>query len=177
MNENESMMMDEKEVYEISFIFDGRLGEEKAVNKLSNLKKDIASLGGSFISEETPYMRELSYEMTRVVNNVNVRFSEGYFGWVKFELSPSSIEEINKKLKLDEEVVRFLIVKGDKDSNIFTKDIPVMKSDPAIVVAVKEEEIIDDSSNVDTTEEDNIEENLDEEAKKELESEIENLEN
>jgi len=177
MNENETMMVDEKEVYEISFIFDNRLTEEKATEKLETLKKDIASLGGSFISEETPYMRELSYEMTRVVNNVNVRFSEGYFGWVKFELTPSSIEEINKKLKLDEEVVRFLIVKGDKDNNIFTKDIPAMKSDPSIVVAVKEEEIVDDSSNVDTTKEDNIEENLDEEVKKELESEIENLEN
>ena len=35
--------------------------------------------------------------MTRVVNNVNVKFTEGYFGWIKFELSPSSIEEINKK--------------------------------------------------------------------------------
>lgn len=175
MNENESMMMDEKEVYEISFIFSNRLAEEQAINKLETLKKDIASLGGSFISEETPYMRELSYEMTRVVNNVNVRFSEGYFGWVKFELTPANIEEINKKLKLDEEVVRFLVVKGTKGHDVFTKDIPPMKSDPVIAGSVKEE-IVDDGSNVDTTVEDTIEENLDEEVKKELESEIEKIE-
>lgn len=173
MNENETEMLDEKEVYEISFIFDNRLDESKAVEKLEALKKDIASLDGSFISEETPYMRELSYEMTRVVNNVNVKFSEGYFGWVKFELFPSNLEDINKKLKLDEEVVRFLIIKTTKENDIFTKDIPVMKADPAILTPVREEE---EGVNVDTTEED-LEEGLAEETKEELEAELEDLEN
>lgn len=151
MNENETVMVDEKEVYEISYIFDNRLDEGKALEKADSLKKDIASLDGSFISEETPYIRELSYEMTRVVNNVNVRFSEGYFGWVKFELTPNSIEEINKKLKLDEEVIRFLIVKAIKGNDIFTKELPVMKSDPAINVVYKEDVVDDIDVNIDTT--------------------------
>lgn len=173
MNENESVILDEKEIYEISFIFDNRLEEGKAQEKLETLKKDIASLDGSFISEETPYMRELSYEMTRVVNNVNIRFSEGYFGWVKFELFPTNLEEINKKLKLDEEVVRFLIVKTTKDNDVFTKDIPVMKSDPSIPV-INKEEVESSEGNVDTTVED-LDEDLDEEKKEELEAELENI--
>lgn len=175
MNENETVMLDEKEVYEISFIFDGRLEEGKAVEKLEALKKDIASLEGSFISEETPYMRELSYEMTRVVNNVNVKFSEGYFGWVKFELLPENLEEIDKKLKLDEEVVRFLIIKTNKENDVFTKEIPVMKADPAISVSPRDGEAESGEGNVDTTVEDNIEENLDEETKEELKAELEDL--
>lgn len=174
MNENETVILDEKEIYEISFIFDNRLEEGAAVEKLETLKKDIASLGGSFISEETPYMRELSYEMVRVVNNVNIKFAQGYFGWVKFELLPENLEEINKKLKLDEEVVRFLIVKTDKGNDIFTKDIPVMRADSSINVSSKEE-VEGDEGGVDTTVEDNIEENLDKETKEELEAEIEDL--
>jgi ribosomal protein S6 len=174
MNENETVILDEKEIYEISFIFDNRLEEGAAVEKLETLKKDIASLGGSFISEETPYMRELSYEMVRVVNNVNIKFAQGYFGWVKFELLPENLEEINKKLKLDEEVVRFLIVKTDKDNDIFTKDIPVMRADSSINVSGKEE-VEGDEGGIDTTVEDNIEENLDKGTKEELEAEIEDL--
>lgn len=177
MNDNESVMLDDKEIYEVSYIFDNRLDDAKAIEKAEAIKKDIASLGGSFISEETPYMRELSYEMTRVVNNVNVRFSAGYFGWVKFELIPSSIEEINKKLKLDEEIVRFLIVKAEKGNDVFTKDIPVMKSDPTITSVIREDVAAEKDVNIDTTQEDNLEEGLDEESKKELDSEIENLEN
>ena len=176
MNENESMM-EEGKVYEISYILDNRLEEGKALEKSDAFKKDIASLEGSFISEETPYVRELSYEMIRVVNNVNVRFTEGYFGWVKFEMIPSKIEELDKKLKLDEEVVRFLILKTVKDNDIFTKNVPVMKSDPTIVTVFAKEEIetLIEELNIDTTKED-IEETISEETKKELDTEIENLE-
>lgn len=175
MNENESVM-DEGKVYEISYILDNRLDESKAVEKAETFKKDIASLGGSFISEETPYVRELSYEMTRVVNNVNVRFNEGYFGWVKFEMIPSKVEELNKKLKLDEEVVRFLVLKTEKGNDIFTKDIAVMKSDPTIAgTFVKEEvEALEEVVDIDTTKED-IDAEIPEEIKKELDTEIESI--
>lgn len=174
MNEIESVM-DDSQVYEVSFIFDNRLPEARATEKLESLKGNIASLGGSFISEETPYMRELSYEMTRVVNNVNIRFNSGYFGWVKFEMDPANVEEINKKLKLDEEIVRFLVVKAKKGNDVFTKDISVIKSDPSIATFVKDD-IVEDV-NVDTTTDDAGIEGIDEEVKKELDSEIENLEN
>lgn len=175
MFENESVM-DEGKVYEISYILDGRLDESRAAEKADAFKKDIASLGGSFISEETPYVRELSYEMTRVVNNVNVRFTEGYFGWVKFEMIPSKVEELDKKLKLDEEVVRFLVLKTVKGNDVFTKDIAVMKSDPTIAgTFVKEEaEAVAEVANVDTTVED-IDAEIPEEVKKELDTEIENI--
>lgn len=176
MNENESVM-DEGKVYEISYILDNRLDEGKALEKAEAFKKDIASLEGSFISEETPYVRELSYEMIRVVNNVNVRFTEGYFGFIKFEMTPTKIEGLNKKLKLDEEIVRFLILKTTKGNDIFTKDIPVMKSDPTVISTfIKEElESLNSDANIDTTKEDSAE-NISEEVKKELDSEIESLE-
>jgi ribosomal protein S6 len=175
MNEIESVM-DEKEVYEISYIFDNRLDESKAAEKAEALKQNIASLEGSFISEETPYMRELSYEMIRVVNNVNIRFKEGYFGWVKFELTPAKILELNKKLKLDEEIVRFLVIKTEKGNDVFTKDIPVMKSDPTIAAPFIKEEAVDDiDANIDTTVEDISEELIAPEIKAGLEAEVENI--
>lgn len=168
-------MSEDQKIYEISFIFDNRLDEDKAKNKLETLKKDIASLKGSFISEETPYMRELSYEMIRVVNNVNLKFNSGYFGWVKFTLDPKEIEAINKKLKLDEEVIRFLIVKADKGNDILTKDIAVFKADPNLNKNKDEVEIVeDDGTNLDTTKEDLVEE-LDEETKKSLDEELDEL--
>ena len=174
MNENETVIQDEEDkiVYEISFIFDNRLEEDKAVEKLETLKKDIASEKGSFISEETPYLRELSYEMIRVVNNIKVKFREGYFGWVKFELSPSSLEILEKKLKLDEEIVRFLIIKAEKGNDVFTKDMPVMKADPVLNISTKNDDSLEDETDIDTTELD-IEEDLSEEDKKDLESDLE----
>lgn len=134
-------------VYEISFIFDNKLDESAALEKSNAIKQSIATLGGSFISEEAPYMRELAYEMIRVVNNVNVRFNEGYFGWIKFELSGDKVKELEKGLKLDEEVVRFMVVKTVRENTVYTKRAPVIKAES--LVNNETDDVVD--VNIDTT--------------------------
>ena len=158
--ENESMMMDEmkdNKIYEISFILDNHLSEADALQKAESFKNLIASLSGSFISEETPYMRELSYQMIRVVNNINVRFKEGYFGWIKFEINPTNIKELESKLKLDENIIRYLVIKTKKENDIFTQEFDVIKSDPTILSFKKQNKMVDDV-NIDTTSEEFLEE-------------------
>jgi ribosomal protein S6 len=130
--ENESIVEDEinARVYEISYILVPTMSETQAVEKINSLKSSIATLGGSFISEEAPYMRDLSYEMLRVIKNINNRFDTGYFGWIKYELDAALISKIDKTLKLDEEVIRYLVVKADRNVNIITrKESAVQVSD------------------------------------------------
>ena len=141
-NENETTV--DSRVYEISFIFDNKLDEGAALEKSNAIKQSIAALGGSFISEEAPYMRELAYEMIRVVNNVNVRFNEGYFGWIKFELAGDKVKELEKGLKGDEELVRYLVVTTVRENTVYTKRAPVIKAE----TLVNNE---DDTVNIDTT--------------------------
>ena len=119
-------------IYEISFIFDNKLDEETALAKSNAIKQSIATLGGSFISEEAPYMRELAYEMIRVVNNVNVRFNVGYFGWIKFSLEASKVKELEKNIKLDEEVVHYLVVTTVAENTVYTKRAPVIKAETLV---------------------------------------------
>ena len=146
-NENETTV--DSRIYEISFIFDNRLDEETALAKSNAIKQSIATLGGSFISEEAPYMRELAYEMIRVVNNVNIRFNEGYFGWIKFELSGDKVQSLEKGLKLDEELVRYLVVTTVRENTVFTKRAPVIKAET--LVDNETDDVIVADINVDTT--------------------------
>ena len=145
-NENETTV--DSRVYEISFIFDNKLDEETALAKSNAVKQSIATLGGSFISEEAPYVRELAYEMIRVVNNVNVRFNEGYFGWIKFELDGSKVKDLEKGLKLDEEVVRYLVVSTVRENTVYTKRAPVIKAETLVN---NEDDVIASVVNIDTT--------------------------
>jgi small subunit ribosomal protein S6 len=127
MKENETTIENISEadvknkVYEISYILVPSLSETAATEKIAQIKESIASYGASFISEENPYMRDLAYEMLRVIKNVNQRFTTGYFGWVKFNIDADKVKEIEHKLKLDEDIIRFLLVKADPAINIFTK--------------------------------------------------------
>lgn len=142
-NENETTV--DSRVYEISFIFDNKLDEQTALEKSNALKQSIATLGGSFISEEAPYMRELAYEMIRVVNNVNVRFNEGYFGWIKFTLDGAKVKDFEKALKLDEQLVRYLVVTTVAENTVYTKRAPVIKAETLV------DNETDDVVNIDTT--------------------------
>ncbi len=138
-NENETIVEagNEPRVYEISYILVPTLSEEAAAEKITSLKATIAAQGGSFISEEESYLKDLAYEMLAVIKNVNNRFDTGYFGWVKFDLDPAAISKVEKTLKLDEDVIRFLTVKADRNINIYTKKIT--------------ERLERDEANIDTT--------------------------
>ena len=124
-NENETIVEggNENRVYEISYILVPTITEDAAAEKINSLKQSIASQGASFISEEAPYMRDLAYEMLRVIKNVNNRFDTGFFGWIKFELDPASLAKVEKMFKLDEDVIRYIAVKADRDINIYTKKV------------------------------------------------------
>ena len=134
MQENNETTVDSR-VYEVSFIFDNKLDEGAALEKENAVKQSIATLGGSFISEEAAYMRELAYEMIRVQNNVNIRFNEGYFGWIKFTAQADSVKSLDKTLKDDEQVVRYLVVKTVAENTVYTKRTPVMKAETVAEIA------------------------------------------
>lgn len=145
MTENNETKVDSR-VYEISFIFDNKIDENAALEKSNAIKQSIATLGGSFIGDEVPYMRELAYEMIRVVNNINVRFNEGYFGWIKFEMDADKVKELEKGVKLDEEVVRYLVVKTVRENTVFTKRAPVIKAES--LVNNEDDSLIDTTTGV-----------------------------
>ena len=144
-------------IYEISFIFDHKLDEQQAKEKLDSLRTFITSQGGSLISEEAPHKRELAYEMTRIQNNKNIKFQEGYFGWVKFEMSPEGVLDLHKELKLDEEIVRYLIIKAEKGNDVLIRDQIVIKADSSTArfanEAIPEGGGVEEDVNIDTTRE------------------------
>ncbi|MBP6888378.1 MAG: 30S ribosomal protein S6 [Candidatus Pacebacteria bacterium] len=156
MTDNNETIVDNR-IYEISFIFDNKLDETTALKKAETLKQSIATLGGSFISEEAPYMRELAYEMIKVQNNINVRFNEGYFGWVKFDLSGEKVKELEKGIKSDEEVVRYLIVRTVAENTVFTKRAPVIKAETLVDNEDgPTDEVVATDINIDTTTEPDV---------------------
>lgn len=142
-NENETIVEggNENRVYEISYILVPTITEDAAAEKINSLKQSIASQGASFISEEAPYMRDLAYEMLRVIKNVNNRFDTGFFGWIKFELDPANLAKVEKMFKLDEDVIRYMAVKADRDINIYTKKIVERSAIEEVNIDTTKEEV------------------------------------
>jgi ribosomal protein S6 len=108
-------------VYEVSFWLVPTISESELPEHFDRLKKVISDAKGEFVSEEAPYSREMTYEMVRVINNVNKRFNEGYFGWVKFKLTPESISLVKSAFENDITVIRSLVIETVEENTTYTK--------------------------------------------------------
>ncbi|MEK7060019.1 MAG: 30S ribosomal protein S6 [Patescibacteria group bacterium] len=139
-------------IYEVGYLLASTLSEEEVPVKYGNLKDLIVSLGGEIISDEMPKMISLAYLMSKVTQNVRNKFDSAYFGWVKFEINPEKVLELKKKLDVDSNFVRFLILKTVRENTIaakrfvhkdFRRRISTIKKEGEneVVVPINKEEI------------------------------------
>jgi ribosomal protein S6 len=102
--------------------------EEKLPAEVTAIKDLLESNGAVFISEEFPKLRPLTYVMTKVVGPRHLKFDTAYFGWLKFEIAPETIDLIKKTLERNDNVIRFLIVKTVRESTLAVIKAPAYRS-------------------------------------------------
>lgn len=151
VNNDEKDGVEDKRVYELSYLLVPTIASEDTPAVYGNLKGLIASLGGEFISEEMPKMIPLAYSMLKVVANIRNKFNTAYFGWTKFFMDSEKVLELKKKIESDPKVIRFLILKTVKENTLASKRFvgrdsayrknPPKRDDNTGVVPINKEEI------------------------------------
>lgn len=127
-------------IYEVGYLLLPTIPEEGIPALYGNLKDLVVSLGGEIISDEMPKMITLAYTMSKVTQNVRSKFNSAFFGWVKFEINPEKVLELKKKLDLDPNFLRFLILKTVRENTIAAKRFVHKDSRKKIFSAKKEGE-------------------------------------
>ncbi len=117
------------DIYEIGYHLLPTIGDENMLVESSKIKEMILGSGGQFVSEGVPSMKQLAYPMIKKHENKNLNFTKAYFGWVKFEAPTSKIEEINKNIEANQNVLRFLTIKTVKESTLYTPKAPMFKKE------------------------------------------------
>ncbi len=117
----------ESRIYEIGFHIVPSVGESGLSAEVSKLKSSIESNGGVIFDEALPQIITLAYQMDKSINQERHKFNEAYFGWIKFEASPSSTLKIKEDLDLNEHILRFLIIKTVRESTIYSQRISQKK--------------------------------------------------
>lgn len=127
-------------VYEVGYLLVPTLSEENVPAVYSSLKDLVVSLGGEIISDEMPKIISLAYVMSKVIQNLRNKFDSAYFGWVKFEINSEKVLELKKKLDLDQNFIRFLILKTVRENTIAAKRFVRRESRKKILTSKKEGE-------------------------------------
>ncbi len=96
--------------YELLFVIKPTLTDEEIQAQIDSVKSDIAAFGGEVLAVDAMGMRKLAYEI-----NKNPR---GYYVVVYHKSPASSIAEIERKLRYNENVLRFLTIKYTKKKEL-----------------------------------------------------------
>jgi len=124
--------------YENLVIVKPTLTEEEIKNTLAIVEEVITSNGGEIIARDAMGMKKLAYPIEK-----NAR---GYFHVMYYTVAPSAISEIERRFRINEEILRFVTMKYDSKREIKAWNDMVNKTKkPAAVtekVAEKQEEVV-----------------------------------
>lgn len=92
--------------YELVFIVSPQVDDESMESVTQRVSQIIANNGGE-ITESNPWgRRRLAYP----INN----FRDGYYVATRLRLNPSAASEVERSLRLTEDIIRYLLIKiGD----------------------------------------------------------------
>ena len=91
--------------YEVMFIVDAA-NEEVIRGAVDLVKQTITKIGGTVDKEDEWGKRQLAYEVKHQ--------KEGYYVVIDFTAEPAVIKELDRIIKIHEEIIRHIIVKLDE---------------------------------------------------------------
>ncbi|HLL14904.1 MAG TPA: 30S ribosomal protein S6 [Pyrinomonadaceae bacterium] len=99
--------MAEKRIYEVVFIIDPATGEEDTTRLVENLQKIVTDQGGAITKSESMGRRQLAYRIGRS--------TEGHFMLFEIEGTGGEIAELERRMRVSDQVMRYLTVRVDED--------------------------------------------------------------
>jgi ribosomal protein S6 len=87
--------------YEVVTFLKPTLSEEEIKATIARVKKSIAESNGEFLEEKAPEKKKLTYFMKK--------YKDGFQYYAKFKMEEKSVNDCRGKLRVIEEIIRFMI--------------------------------------------------------------------
>lgn len=148
--------------YECGYLLLPTIAQENVESEEGQLQKIVQDGGGTIANTQSPRRFPLAYTMSISREGSRDRYTEAYFGWITFEANSQQVNDIKEALRTNESLLRYMVVKADKDQ------------EPESLI--EEEELADDAADTQDGEETTTETGADKEvSEKELEKSIEGI--
>lgn len=108
-------------IYEVGYHIVPIVGEDNLGARATKVRDVIESHKGMIIADEFPRALELAYPMAKVAENKRATYTSAFFGWFKFQALPDALVAIDKDLKKDVDILRYLVVKTVRENTMSPK--------------------------------------------------------
>jgi small subunit ribosomal protein S6 len=92
--------------YELCVVVSARIEEEERVSTLDKVKELVEKFGGQITSVDEWGKKRLAYEIQKM--------KEGYYYFIHFEAESTAPAEIESRIRIMDNVIRFLCVREDE---------------------------------------------------------------
>ena len=138
-----SEMSEETRTYELSYLITSTTPETELVAVVDGLKAEIEKAQGAVIAEGNPDFIDLAYTIEKNVASKKMKWSQGYFGWIKFTAEPEAMAVLKKAYDANLAVMRYMLIKTSAD-NLVTFKKPKMEARRADLVTGEDPELLDE---------------------------------
>ena len=125
-------------VYELGYHLVPTVEETEVPSMVVRVKALVEGKGCKVISEEAPQARTLAYEIVKPIDSKNQKFAKTYFGWMKFECDREATSSIKEGVSHMKEILRFIIVKTDRETTLYSSKVVAPRREEKEVVEPKE---------------------------------------
>lgn len=129
-------------LYDLGYHLVDTIAEDALEAELASLKKIISSNGGEVVFERNPHNFALAYPITRMRKGAKDVFFSSYFGTLVFEVTRDAVGAIEKALRANPSMLRFMLIETSRAAG-----------EEAVKIVIKEEEkakkVVDEAAAVD----------------------------
>jgi small subunit ribosomal protein S6 len=115
--------------YETLFVVKPTLTEEEIAAQIAKVKDVLAKEGAELVGTNDMGMRKLAYQVEK--------HARGYYTVLFYKAAGTTIEELERNLKINEDIIKFLTVKYTKNKEIAQFDKLVAEANKKATPAVE----------------------------------------
>ncbi len=92
--------------YELAVVVNAQIDDEARTAVLDNCKALVEKFGGTITNVDDWGKKKLAYEIQKM--------NEGYYAFIQFDAEGSAIAEIEQRMRIMDNVIRYLCVKQNE---------------------------------------------------------------
>lgn len=117
----------EPRLYELGYHIVPTVTGDVVPEEVNKLKDFIEKSGGVISADHMPQQMSLAYSIPAMVGEKRKYFDTALFGWIKFRVVPACALELQKKLKDNKNILRFIIIKTAQEKIMSPKKMTFLK--------------------------------------------------
>ncbi|MBI2108901.1 MAG: 30S ribosomal protein S6 [Parcubacteria group bacterium] len=115
------------QLYELGYHFLPTLTEESLPEEVGKLKDFVEKRKGMVVSDQMPRPITLAYSIPKMIEEKRKYFDTALFGWIKFKMPSIDAVALEKELRHNKNILRFILIKTTEEKAVPLKKMIFLK--------------------------------------------------